>query len=151
MLSRTHIAIGVFAVLFFLPHVNYKWVFIPVVLIASLLPDIDSSMSTVGKYKVFRPFQLFMKHRGIIHSFTFCILLSVVFAFFYPVIAFPFFLGYSLHLIADAWTVEGIRPFWPMKDTTHGRVKVGGVVEKAVFFVFIILDLVFLIRLFVGG
>lgn len=149
MLSKTHLAIGVFAVLFFLPHVNNKWVFIPVVLIASLLPDIDSGFSTLGKHKVLRPFQLLMKHRGFIHSFTFCFLISLIFAFYIPVLAFPFFLGYSLHLVADAWTVEGIKPFWPLKDSTSGKVRVGGVLEKGVFFTFIVLDLVFLILLFV--
>jgi len=111
MLMRTHMSIAVFAVLFFLPHVNYKMIFIPVVLIATLLPDIDTAYSSLGKRIVFRPLQLFMKHRGIIHSFTFCIAVSVLFAFYIPVLAFPFFLGYALHLIADAWTVEGIRPF----------------------------------------
>jgi len=148
MLGKTHVGIGIFAALFFLPHVVHKWVFVPVVLLASLLPDIDSGFSALGKRAVFRPFQLFLKHRGFIHSFTFCILISIVLAFYLPTLAFPFFLGYSLHLIADAWTVEGIRPFWPLKDTTNGRVRVGGKVEQMIFFVVIVADVLALLRLF---
>ena len=149
MLAKTHIAIGFFAMIFFLPHVANKLVFIPVILIASILPDIDSGFSTLGKNGVFRILQLFTKHRGLLHSLSFCIIVSVLFALYFPVVAFPFFLGYALHLLADAWTVEGIRPFWPLKEISQGKIKVGGVVEQAVFFIFVVLDVIFLIFLFI--
>ena len=91
MLMKTHLVIGAFAVLFFLPHVESKLIFAGVALIASVLPDIDSGFSTVGKKGIFRPLQMLTKHRGIIHSFTLCIAVSVLFAFFVPVLAFGFF------------------------------------------------------------
>jgi membrane-bound metal-dependent hydrolase YbcI (DUF457 family) len=146
---KTHLAIGVFAVVFFLPYVNHKLVFIPVVLIASLLPDIDSGFSTFGRKKIFRPLQALTKHRGIFHSFTFCILFSVILAFYFPVAAFGFFLGYGLHLLADSWTREGIMPFWPIQEVARGRVTDGGTLEEGIFFVFVILDVLFLFLLFV--
>ena len=146
---KTHLAIGVFITAFFLPHVNYKPIFIPVVLIASLLPDIDSGFSIFGRWKIFRPLQILTKHRGIFHSFTFCIAVALLFAFYIPILAFPFFLGYAVHLLTDSWTVDGIRPFWPLKEVTKGRVRVGGTIESTIFFVFIILDLVFLVLLFI--
>ena len=149
MLAKTHLAIGVFAVAFFLPYVNHKLIFVPVVLIASLLPDIDSGFSTFGRKAIFKPVQLFTKHRGVFHSFTFCILVSIVLAMFIPVLAFSFFLGYALHLLADSWTLEGIRPFWPTKSVLKGRVKVGGIIEETVFIVFAILDVAFLFLLIV--
>lgn len=142
-------AIGIFAIVFFLPHINNKLVFIPAVLIASLLPDVDNGFSTLGKSGLFRPLQWVSKHRGLFHTFTFCILISLVFALYVPVLAFGFFLGYSLHLLADSWTVEGIRPFWPLKGDLKGRVRVGGTVEQAVFMVFVILDIIFLVLLFI--
>ena len=94
MMMKTHLAIGAFAVIFLIQHVNNKLIFISVVLISSLLPDIDSGFSTLGRKGIFRPLQLFTKHRGIFHSFTFCVFVSVIFAFYVPVLAFPFFLGY---------------------------------------------------------
>ena len=149
MLAKTHLAIGIFAMVFFLPHVNHKLIFIPVVLIASILPDIDSGFSTFGRKGIFRPVQFLSKHRGIFHSFTFCILVSILLAFYIPILAFSFFLGYALHLLADSWTIEGIKPFWPLKTVLKGGVRVGGVIEETVFIVFAILDVIFLALLFV--
>ena len=149
MMMKTHIAIGVLAIALFLPYINHKLVFVPVVLIASLLPDIDNGFSTLGKKGIFRPLQLFSKHRGIFHSFTFVIIVSIVLAFYLPVLSLSFFLGYSLHLLADSWTVEGVRPFWPLRSQLKGNVTVGGVVEETVFIVFVLLDILFLILLFV--
>ena len=148
MLSKTHLAIGIFAAIFFFPYINNKLIFVPVVLIASILPDIDSRFSKIGKKAISRPIQLFTKHRGVFHSFTFCIIISFVFAFYIPVLAFPFFLGYALHLLADSWTPDGIRPLWPAKKELRGGVKVGGIVEQSVFVIFVILDVIFLVLLF---
>jgi membrane-bound metal-dependent hydrolase YbcI (DUF457 family) len=147
-MAKTHLAIGIFAMAFFLPYVNHKLIFIPVVLIASILPDIDSGFSTFGKKGLFRPLQVLSKHRGLFHSFTLCIGVSIVFALYLPVLAFAFFLGYALHLLADSWTVEGIKPFWPFKPILKGAVRVGGIVEETVFIVFAILDVIFLVLLF---
>lgn len=147
MLAKTHLAIGLFAMIFFLPHVDNVWVFIPVVLIASILPDIDSAFSTLGKNKAFRPLQAFTEHRGVFHSLTFCAVIAVFFSFYLPVLAFGFFLGYGLHLLADSWSVEGIRPFWPLQGIVHGSVRVGGVIEQGIFITFVILDAIFLVLL----
>jgi len=149
MLGKTHLAIGAFAMIFFLPHVNNKLIFVPVILIASILPDIDSGFSTLGKKRIFRPVQFLTKHRGVLHTFTFCIGVSIFLAFYLPTFAFPFFLGYGLHLLADSWTIEGIKPFWPLKDESRGKVRVGGTIEEGIFMVFVLLDVIFLILLFI--
>ena len=149
MLMKTHLVIGAFAVLFFLPHVESKLIFVGVALIASVLPDIDSGFSTVGKKGIFRPLQMLTKHRGVIHSFTLCIAVSVIFAFFVPVLAFGFFLGYGLHLFVDAFTIQGIKPFWPLKEVSRGRVRVGGPIDETLFLVFIIMDVILLVFIFV--
>ena len=149
MMMKTHLVIGAFAAVFFLPHMAHKLIFVPVILIASLLPDIDSGFSTFGKKPIFKPLQMMTKHRGIIHSFTLCIAISIFFAFYFPIVAFPFFLGYALHLLADSWTIEGIKPFWPLKEVSKGKVKVGGVLEEGIFMVFSILTVVFFILLFI--
>ncbi len=149
MLRRTHLAIGAAVALYFLPHVNNQLAFIPILIISTLLPDMDR---IIGPSKL-----MFWKkdssetpnHRGMFHSYTFCILLSVLFAFFSPLLALPFFLGYSTHLFADSFTVKGIKPFWPLKVTSSGKVSTGGTLEITVFWVFILVDLFILVFLFI--
>lgn len=149
MLRRTHLAIGIGIALYFLPHVTNKLLFIPIVLIASLMPDIDSVSSYVGNPKLFRPIQMIVNHRGIFHSYTFAIAITLLLAFFYPVSALPFFLGYSFHLLADSFTVQGIRPFPPFKAESKGLIRTGSKVEQGILLVFILIDIVLFIRLFV--
>ncbi|MEM4259157.1 MAG: metal-dependent hydrolase [Candidatus Pacearchaeota archaeon] len=148
MIKRTHLVIGLAAALIFLPHVKYKLVFFPVVLIASLLPDIDSPNSAIGHNSIFRPLQFFARHRGIFHSITFCILASLALAFVLPSIAFPFFLGYSLHLFADSFTQEGITPFWPWRKGSAGMLRTGGSIESSIFIGFLIADAILFLGLF---
>ena len=149
MLAKTHLAIGAAFMLFFLPHVTYKLVFVPVVLIAALLPDIDSMYSTFGHHWFFRPFQFFVKHRGFIHSLTVCFAFSLLFAFYIPAIALPFFLGYSSHLVGDSFTPEGVRLFWPFKGVSSGKLRTGGITEKGVFYVFLLVNAILFFMLFV--
>ncbi|MEK6896081.1 MAG: metal-dependent hydrolase [Nanoarchaeota archaeon] len=148
MLMRTHLAIAFFAALFLLNNVTYKFTFIVVTLIATMLPDIDSAFSTIGKHKIARPIQMLTKHRGFVHSFTLCLGLSILFALYLPVLALPFFLGYAMHLLADSFTVEGIRPFWPFRSVSKGMLRVGGSIEQAIFIGFCIVDLVLFVSLF---
>ena len=140
---RTHIVIAVFFILLFLPNVNSKIVFIITSLFAVMLPDIDTAFSKFGRAKVARIVQLFTRHRGFFHSFTFCIVVSVMLAFFpYTVVlTLPFFLGYSVHLLADSFTYEGIMPFWPYKRRISWKIPVGGIVEKSIFVSFLVVDL----------
>ncbi len=145
MMLRTHLAISVFAILLFLPHFSSLYsifVFIPVVLIATALPDIDSGFSTVGRMKAGRIIQFFVRHRGIFHSFTFCIAVSLLFAFFIPVLALPFFLGYALHLFADSFTFEGILPFWPLKTESKWKFRTGSYMETNLFIFLIIINII---------
>ena len=147
MLLRTHVAIAVLAILLFLPHISGgfgKMIFAVVAVVACLMPDIDTMHSSVGKFKLFRIFQFFIRHRGIFHSFTFCIAVSLVFAFFIPSLALPFFLGYSLHLFGDAFTQEGIMPFWPLRKRAEWKLRTGSLIETNLFLTFILLDLIVL-------
>lgn len=149
MLKRTHFVIGIFVVILFFPHVNNKLIFVPTVLVASLLPNIDHFFTFINKKATIRTSQSFVKLRGVFHSLTLCILISIALALYFPVFAFPFFLGYSLHLLADSWTTDGIKPFWPFQELVRGRVIEGSSLEEGIFFVFVILDFVFLFLLFV--
>lgn len=149
MIKRTHLAIALAPILLLLPQVNSKIVFVSVALVAALLPDIDSPDSYLGHNRLWRPLQFFVKHRGIIHSMTLCIAVSVLFSFVLPVLALPFFLGYSVHLFADCFTQEGTTPFWPWKRTCSGSLKTGGTFENGLFIGFAIADIFLFVRLFV--
>ena len=138
MLNRTHIAIGILSVIVFIPNVIHKWIFVSVFFVATLLPNIDKFIFDSRGGFFLRPLKVFIQ-RDLIHSFTFCILITFVLTLFWPIFAFPFFLGYGLHLLVDSWTVDGIRPFWPLKVVSKGRVSVGGALEETVFMIFVIL------------
>jgi len=141
MMIRTHLAITGLLVLLFLPHITDKFIFVSVAFLATLLPDIDSGFSTVGRMKATRMIQFFVKHRGLFHSFTFCIVVSILLAFFLPVLSLPFFLAYSLHLFADSFTVDGIKPFWPLKKSSHWRLRTGSYTETLLFVTFLVTDI----------
>ena len=140
MLLRTHLLVGLFFALLLLPSEN-KLIFIGIVLIASAIPDIDSRFSKIGKKKTFRILQFFVKHRGIIHSFTFLLIVGLVFLYFSSKMFWPFFLGYTSHLLIDSITRQGIRPFYPLDFKIKGIVKTGKRFETFIFVIFLVVDL----------
>ena len=146
---RTHLAIGMALALLFLPNINEKILFIPIILIASILPDLDSGFSNVGKNFIFKPVQMVSAHRGIFHSLTICIIAAILLSFAYPPMSFPFFLGYSFHLLADSFTPNGIKPFWPLKTKVEGRITTGGKIEDVILIVLLVLDGILLISIFI--
>jgi inner membrane protein len=148
MFARTHIAIVIFfSFLLFQESLNFL-LFLSVSVIATLIPDLDSKNSKLGKKKVFRIFNLFTKHRGIVHSFIFLFALSVVILLFWKEVLLPFILGYGLHLIADSFTIQGTRIFYPFKIRIKGFIKTGGIIELIFFSFFICADLLLMINKF---
>jgi inner membrane protein len=149
MLIRTHLSITLFFILLFISSVEHQFVFVVVALISTFIPDIDSKFSVLGKKKSVRILQFFIKHRGLFHSFSFLIIITLFFVLFFPILALPFFLGYGLHLFADSFTIMGIRPFYPYRKKTLGKIKTGGKSETIIFVAFFIINLGLLgIRIF---
>jgi inner membrane protein len=111
----------------------------------------DSSFSKIGNSIFLRPFQFLVRHRGIVHSFTFAVLAAALLAMFWPVVSLGFFMGFSVHLICDSFTVDGIQPFWPLKARSSGLVKTGGRIEESLFFSLIFIDALLFIFVFVLG
>ena len=142
MLLRTHLALTVLVLTLFISQVNNKIPFLIVGLVATLLPDIDNGFSSIGKHKPFRFLQFFVRHRGIIHSFTFCIIVSIILSCFIPTISLAFFLGYGMHLFADSFTKEGIIPFWPFKKKSSGFIRTGSLSETSFFLFLVLFDLI---------
>lgn len=133
MLFKTHFIFSIFFILLFLNKIENPFIFIPVFLFFSIFPDIDNKFSKIGKKKISRIFNFFTKHRGIFHSFTFVFLVSIFLFFCFKEIFYPFLFGYSLHLILDCFTKQGIRIFYPMKFKIKGFVKTGGIFENLIF------------------
>jgi len=144
MLIRTHLLITIFFILILFSSLENKAVFVVVALIATFIPDIDTKFSRLGKKRIFRPLQFFVSHRGFFHSFTFLIIISFIFYLFLPIIVLPFALGYGTHLLADSFTIQGIRPFYPLKTRIKGKIKTGGRLETLVLVCFLIVDLLLL-------
>lgn len=135
---KTHLVFAFLFSLLFLSYVSSKILFIFVTLGAALLVDIDSGFSTIGaKAKIV---SFFLKHRGMIHSLTLCLILALIIAMFLPSISLAFFLGYFSHLFLDSFTQEGIQPFWPYSKRSSGPLRTGGRVETSLFAVLLLLD-----------
>jgi len=148
MLGHTHLAFGVFLMLLFLPFAPSAGIFVAVILFASLLPDVDSETSIFGRRFIARPIQFFVRHRGVLHSFTFMFGVTGLLYVFYLEAALPFALGYGGHLIADMVTIAGIKPLWPFNLNLRGFIRTGGFLENIILFVIIVADLGLFYRMF---
>lgn len=80
--------------------------------LGSLLPDIDSDTSTIGKY--IKPVSSIIPHRTITHTFW-VIALIVWFGWqFDSIYLFALALGYTMHIAEDSFSREGICWFYPV-------------------------------------
>jgi len=148
MFSRTHLAITIFFTFLFFQNSPDFFLFLFVAVTATLMPDIDSKNSKIGRKKPARIINFFMKHRGIVHSILFLAISSVVIFFIWEKILLPFVLGFLLHLVADSFTVKGTRIFYPSKIRIKGIIKTGGFAEFILFTLFCLADLLLIINKF---
>jgi inner membrane protein len=150
MLSKTHLAINFFFAMFFSAYAAHKAIFIALVLFATLLPDIDLLDSYIGKRVRFlsRIITFFSRHRQFFHSLPCTLIISFLLFLLSAEIALAFFIGYSLHILADSFTREGIQIFWPLKARINGMIRTDGWIEKIIFFAFVVADMLYLIYIF---
>ena len=132
--------IALFVILFFISFVSHPFIFFISVIVATVLPDLDSNTSSYGRHSIFAPIQFFVRHRGIFHSFTTAVIISLLIAIKWPIVSFGFFVGYSIHLLSDSFTKEGIQPFWPLHIKSNGPLITGGRIEESLFFLLIFVD-----------
>lgn len=149
MLFRTHFVFTIFIYLFFFEflEVNFydKVIFGIFLLIATLFVDIDSTKSKLGSYWIFRPFQLFFLHRGIIHSLFSAFVLSFFIYFFSISASAGFFVGYIGHLFLDVFTHRGVLLLWPFSKKKFCIVGINsGKIIEEILFVFLLLCDIFL-------
>ena len=110
-------------------------IIIILLLIGSLLPDIDEPKSLIGRH--FKFLNDFFKHRGFFHSLTFVCLISIIIFSIDKIYSFAMFVGLMSHLLLDMLTKKGIKiPF--KKDKIRGPIKVGSWKEKIIQVVLIL-------------
>lgn len=86
--------------------------------IASLLPDVDTSTSIISSMLPFHGWPLCkIKHRGFTHSIiaTALITLIVCMLFHFPSVTIGLAIGYLSHIIADMVTPSGVQLLWPKR------------------------------------
>lgn len=143
------------------------------VLLGSVLPDIDHPNSYIGRKVPFIsiPLNKIFKHRGATHTLWAVLLiwLGMVYLqqhFFpkmyllHPTFGYWLAFGYFCHLLEDSFSVRGVDWFLPFKRRKlHGRIKktrnflkykTGSRAEKVIFYLMIIILLAEVIAHLVG-
>jgi inner membrane protein len=149
MLLKTHLAFAFLAIILFMSYIDNSIVFVIALLLGTILPDVDTGFSSIGNKWYLKPLQFFVKHSGIIHSFTIAIILTILLGFFYPIACFGFFVGYGVHLLCDSFTSDGIRPFWPLRAKTSGFIRTGGRIEESIFVFLILINIITLVLIWI--
>lgn len=149
MMFKTHLAFGFFAGLVAMPflHPHNQILFMTLVLLAAMLPDIDHPKSKLGKY--FKPIGYLFEHRGFFHSLFFVVITLLLTKIIFKDIIFVYavVIGHLSHLIADALTKEGIMPFHPWSRTrVNGFIKTGTFAEYIIFIILVVYDAIRLLR-----
>ncbi len=145
MTAPTHIAFGLLTVAssfsLFSVSIHRNLPAIACAIIGSLLPDLDSPRSYIGRVMPFAsiPIERRWGHRSITHSLLCLLALSVVTL---PLLAWDtacyaaILLGYMSHLIADSATKSGVPLFYPhpavcvFPNSARYRVKTGSLMGE---------------------
>lgn len=120
MTWRTHVAIGanaIWIVGFFGKVDQSILIYLPVAMLASLLPDIDATSAKIhyvggGTLGLFKGafYGKYFHHRGLMHSFfvsaLILIILLIIFNNSYPLLPFVFALAYISHPIIDGFNTS---------------------------------------------
>lgn len=145
MKGTSHAAMGIAAGVLLAHHSAEPMLALALCSVGSLLPDLDHPRSIAGSLLPFVswPVNKIIGHRSLTHSFL-IVGLAVLFSWAYSTNLFPLALGYAVHLLGDACTIQGI-PF--LKRGHLGipgflRFRTGSVAETAIVLLFILAILV---------
>lgn len=143
---KTHLALAfLIAILYLTLFKNINpYIFFPIVLFFSLLPDVDHSKSYISrKFPILSaPIHFFFKHRGFFHSIFPAIILFILFySLSYPSIAFGILIGYLAHLIGDGMTKQGVNFLNPFSTLVlQGPIETGSFTEFIIFIILVAID-----------
>ena len=146
MMYYTHLAFGLLTALLCLSffEIHYKVLFILIILLFSILPDIDEKKSKIGKKNKLLSgiINFIFGHRGLIHSIYIPLILFIIFYNLNKEIGSAILLGYFSHLFMDALTKTGIRPLYPIiNKKINWFFKTNSFLEKILFLAIVFMDL----------
>jgi len=151
---KTHLAFGFLIGLLSLKifTVSYPIIFVLLVTIFSSLPDIDHPKSKIGRkfFFISIPISWVFKHRGFFHSIFPALILFFALSYFnLNFLALAVAIGYISHLLGDAVTKEGINFLHPLTTfRIQGPMTTGATLEAIVFFVIMVLNVVYIAKIF---
>lgn len=152
MIFKTHIAFAFLIGLSFIKKFEGDPLFFMIiVLLGTILPDIDHPKSLIGRKAGFlsKILNFIFGHRKWIHSIFTLIILSFIINKALGVWWKPFFLGYFSHLLIDGFTIEGINFIYPFKQLKlSGFIESGKIKEEILFFILLIIDIILFYILF---
>ena len=144
MMFLTHVSFAFLISLLIIRFSGYNldFVFVIMVLLGSVLPDLDSAKSFIGR-KI-RVVSIFLKHRAFFHSLLTAVFLGVIIFLltqnsFYSL---GFITGFVSHLLLDSLTRTGVTPFWPSRLKLRGGLITGSWPDWFLFLLFLALCLV---------
>ncbi|MEK6864690.1 MAG: metal-dependent hydrolase [Nanoarchaeota archaeon] len=134
MMFKTHLAAGALAGIFLFQYSmpSRPLLFAAIFLFASVLPDIDTTKSVIGKrlWPISSLLILFSKHRGFFHTIWIPMAAYGIGFYFNQALCTAFALGYLVHIASDLMTSEGVSLFSPLsKHHVRGFIKTGGALE----------------------
>jgi inner membrane protein len=140
MMYYTHLAFGVLSSLLAIDFlkIENKILFILIVVLFSIFPDIDERKSKIGKkYKLASQIINFLfGHRGLFHTVYIPLIFYLVLYNLNRNIGLAILIGYLSHLFMDALTKKGIRPLAPIINIKiNGPFKTNSFIEKILFLV----------------
>ncbi len=149
-MGRTHMAIGLLTGLLLYSLLHQQWyIFIPLVVLGSLLPDIDHQNSKINRMlPITRWIPYFFKHRGFFHSiFPAIILYGAFYAAKLDYIGLPLTLGYLSHLASDCFTRLGCNLLHPISTLRiQGPIMTNGLMEFLTLATILVVDALIVVK-----
>ena len=151
MMYYTHVLFSIFVSLIAIDYFNIKdkVIFLLIALFFSLLPDIDESRSKIGRRNklISKTIGFIFGHRGIFHTIYIPLVLFVLLDLINFEIAFACLIGYFSHLLLDALTKNGIKPFYPLFNIKiRGFFKTNSIFEKLFFLALVFVNLLIILK-----
>lgn len=150
MMGRTHMAIGLLAGLLLFSLFHQQWyVFIPLVVLGSLLPDVDHENSKINRmFPLTRWIPGIFAHRGFFHSIFPAIIIYAGMHFAkLDSIGIPLAIGYTSHLASDCLTRLGCNLLHPISTfRIQGPIMTNGLMEFFTLGSVLLLDVLIIIK-----
>ena len=143
-------AFGFLAAVILLPFFGIKWfIFIPLVVFGSLLPDVDHENSKINRMlPITRWVPKFFRHRGFFHSIFPAVILYFAFHYFrLDIIGIPLAVGYISHLASDCITKMGCNLLHPISNfRIQGFIETNGAMELITLGGILVLDVLLVLK-----